>query len=129
MTESLWFRVLLVAGAGAIGSVARWGVSHATQALTGTKYPSGTLVVNVLGCFLFGVVVELLRHRIGDDHLRLLILTGFCGAFTTFSTFAYDTYRLQTDHGLAWSAANVVLHLALGLGGLLLGIAVAARSA
>jgi CrcB protein len=129
MTESLWFRILLVAAAGAAGSLARWGLSHATQTLTGPRWPAGTLLVNLLGCFVFGAVAELLRHRIGHDHLRLLMLTGFCGAFTTFSTFAYDTLRLHTDHGLAWSSVNVLLHLGLGLTALLLGMAVVARAA
>lgn len=129
MTESLWFRLLLVAAAGATGSLARWGLSHATQAITGPRWPYGTLLVNVLGCFVFGVVVEMLRHRIGHDHLRLLFLTGFCGAFTTFSTFAYDTFTLQTDRGLVWAGVNVLLHLGLGIAALLLGMALVARTA
>jgi CrcB protein len=123
MTNALWFRLLCVALAGAAGSLARWGVSHASQSLLGHRWPYGTLAVNLLGCFLFGVVIELSRDRVDEALLRLVLLTGLAGAFTTFSTFAFDTWQLHHDRGLGWAGLNMALHLTLGLASLVLGLA------
>ena len=123
MTSALWFRLLCVALAGAVGSLARWGMSHGAQSLLGHRWPWGTLVVNVLGCFLFGLVIEVSRGRVDEAFLRLLLLTGLAGAFTTFSTFAFDTWQLHHDRGLLWAGLNVTLHLAAGLSALVLGLA------
>ena len=126
MIQSTLSPTLIVAAAGALGAVARWGTSKAAQALLGPKWPVGTLVVNVVGCFVFGLVVALLRHDPRpESNARLLWLTGFCGAYTTFSTFAFDVIELEATRGLSYAAANVGLHLTLGLGGLLLGLAAA----
>jgi fluoride exporter len=126
MTQSLWFRILLVAAAGAVGAVARWGTAKAAHAWLGSAWPIGTLVVNVVGCFVFGLAYELMRHAHSPDSTwRLVWLTGFCGAYTTFSTFAFDVFELHVDRGLAYAAANVGLHLALGLVALVAGIALA----
>ena len=123
MTSALWFRLLCVALAGAVGSLARWGVSHAAQSWLGHRWPWGTLVVNVLGCFLFGLVIEYSRGRTDETLLRLVLLTGLAGAFTTFSTFAFDTWQLHHDRGLLWPALNVAMHLVAGLLALVLGLA------
>lgn len=125
MTASLWFRILLVAAAGAIGAVARWGTSKGAQALLGPAWPVGTLVVNIVGCFIFGWAFEALRHTPHPDNSqRLVWLTGFCGAYTTFSTFAFDLVELHTTRGLTFAAINVGLHLALGLIAIVAGLAI-----
>jgi CrcB protein len=125
MTASIWFRILLVAGAGAVGALARWGTAKAAHAWLGSA-SIGTLVVNVVGCFVFGLAYELMRHaHAPDGNWRLLWLTGFCGAYTTFSTFAFDVFELHVERGLVWAAANVGLHLVLGLAALVAGIALA----
>jgi CrcB protein len=123
--SSIALRIIVVAVAGAVGALARWGTSKASHALLGSAWPVGTLVVNVVGCFVFGVVVELLRHApSADDARRLFWLTGFCGAYTTFSTFAFDVIELESSRGLTFAALNVALHLALGLVAVLVGLAV-----
>lgn len=123
--HSLAIRILIVAAAGAIGALARWGTSVASQHLLGRAWPVGTLVVNVVGCFVFGWVFELLRHApTGDDVRRLFWLTGFCGAYTTFSTFAFDLVELHAQRGPTFAALNVVLHLGLGLIAVVAGLAV-----
>jgi fluoride exporter len=123
VTTTFWFRIFLVAAAGAVGSVARWGTAKAAQAWLGSTWP-GTLLVNVIGCFVFGLAYELMRHAHGPESTwRLVWLTGFCGAYTTFSTFAFDVLELNLERGLIDAAANVGLHLVLGLAALIAGIA------
>jgi CrcB protein len=126
MSSTLLFRIVLVAVAGAIGALARWGTSVASQALLGRAWPVGTLVVNVVGCFVFGWVFEELRHDPSPSHdvRRLFWLTGFCGAYTTFSTFAFDLVELQASRGLGLAALNMALHLGLGLVAIVAGLAV-----
>ncbi|MBA4015686.1 MAG: chromosome condensation protein CrcB [Pirellula sp.] len=118
--------IAIVAGAGAVGALARWGTSILVQNLLGKSWPFGTLIVNVLGCLVFGTAYEMTRHHfVEHPETRLLWLTGFCGAFTTFSTFTFDLYELHTGSGLAQAALACALHLVLGLvalvGGLALG--------
>jgi CrcB protein len=120
-------KILVVAAAGAFGALSRWGLSHATQSVLGKNWPYGTLLVNLIGCFVFGLAFEaFVRNRVPDDSpWRLLVLTGFCGAFTTYSTFAFETYRLAFDRRLLAAAANLLLHVVLGLAAVVAGIAAA----
>ena len=113
--------------AGALGALARYGVSLVALRWLGQDFPYGTLCVNLAGCFLLGLLAELtLQNSNLAPQTRAIVGTGFLGAFTTFSTFGIETYRaLQAgDWGVA--AANVGLNV---IGGLLLvaaGIASAA---
>lgn len=113
-----------VAVAGALGALARWGLTLLVARLAGTSWPWGTLVVNVLGCLVFGVAWAWTRHLPTEPGwVRLFWLTGFAGAFTTFSTLAFDLYRLDDERGLLWAALNLALHLGLGLAALVAGLA------
>ncbi len=119
-------RVACVAFAGAVGAVVRWALSSGTQQVLGTRWPWGTLVVNTLGCLVFGIAIAWIKQH--PDHslwVRLVWLTGFAGAFTTFSTLAFDLHQLASDRGALWAALNLVLHLGLGLGALLAGMILA----
>ena len=119
---SLALRIAIVAVSGAVGAVARWSVSVGAQSLLGKSWPIGTLIVNVVGCFVFGLAEAFIQRNYPVDNAwRLVWLTGFCGAFTTFSTFAFDLVELQTTRGLVWAAANAGLHLTLGLAAVVLG--------
>lgn len=102
-----------IALGGATGSMGRHGVNQLLGRLLGQGFPWGTLAVNALGCFLLPLVLlgpwELSRN------MRLALGAGFLGAFTTFSTFGYDTLSL-VDRGPAGHAAlNVVANVAVGL--------------
>jgi CrcB protein len=109
--------------AGAAGALARWGLSRFVQRVAGTAWPYGTLAVNVLGCFFFGLVIAAFRDRVpADSPWRLLLLTGFAGAFTTYSTFAFESWELASDRHLLGAAVNVALHLGLGLAAVGLGL-------
>ena len=109
--------------AGSLGTLARYGLGEMAQKACGTGFPWGTLTVNLLGCLLFGFVWTLADGRsLIREETRFLILTGFMGAFTTFSTFAFETggFLRNSDWGLA--AANIALQNGLGILALLLGI-------
>jgi CrcB protein len=116
-------RLLLIALAGALGTLARYGLSGVVQKLAGGDFPWGTFVVNMLGCFLFGVVWTLADERlvISQDQ-RIVMLGGFMGAFTTFSTFIFDTGSFVRDSQWIMASGNVLLQTAIGLAFLFLGI-------
>jgi len=112
----IWQNILLVGAAGAAGSVARYGLSELVNRLAGPGHPWGTLACNLLGCAAFGVVVALVESRVPlGDTARLLLLTGFLGAFTTFSTFAHEAGQF-TRQGDWWVLAGHLLsHNLLGV--------------
>lgn len=81
--------------------------------------------MNVLGCFIFGLVWSMTNGpKAAPAELRLIVLGGFVGAFTTFSTYVFDTFRLFSDAGLPAAATYFMANNLLGLGGLGLGIAI-----
>jgi CrcB protein len=91
-------KLLLLSIAGGAGALARYFVSGLAQRVGGSSFPWGTLTVNMLGCFLFGFVWSLAEDRlIISNESRFIILTGFMGAFTTFSTFAFESAQMIRD--------------------------------
>ena len=111
--------LLLVAVGGAVGALARYLIDLAIAATAGRAFPWGTLMVNVLGCFVLGATLGR-----ADPATAALVGTGFCGALTTYSSFAGETLGLLDDRRPAAALANVVLSLALGLAACLAGIAI-----
>jgi fluoride exporter len=110
-------RITLLIVFGALGTLARYGVQGLVQERAGSSFPTGTLVVNLLGCFLLGGVAEYaLTHLSVPPEWRIGITVGFFGAFTTFSTFAYEAVRLTQDG--EWERAGTYI-LASVAGGLL----------
>jgi fluoride exporter len=113
-------RLLLLASAGgAIGAGARYLVHLGIARLVGTSFPWATLSINVLGCLLMGVVVEILVLRLdGSPELRTFLAAGILGGFTTFSAFALDVVALISRHepvaAVLYASASVTLSI-LGL--------------
>ena len=115
-------QILAVAIGGAVGALARHGVSTAAAAAFGPRFPLGTLIVNVAGSFVMGWLFALFTGRMDiSPELRLLVTTGLLGAFTTFSTFSVETLVLLQDGRWLAGAANVLLSVALCLGAAWLG--------
>jgi len=102
-------QVAAIAIGGALGSVLRYGLSSATHGWLGRGFPYGTLVVNVLGSLVMGMLFVLLVERIADSPvLRAGVLIGLLGGFTTFSSFSIETLNLIEQGALAKAATNVL---------------------
>ena len=108
--------ILLVALGGAVGAPLRY---HLDQLVGRRTFPRGTLLVNVVGCFVLGLLVQTT-----SGPALTLLGTGLCGALTTYSTFGYETVRLFEDRKTAHAVANVAVSLVAGLGAALLGLGV-----
>ena len=126
-------QIALVAVGSAAGGLARWGASLAFARWLGTAFPWGTFLINVSGCLFLGWFSTLLTDRLlytpsawlTADDLRLMVAVGFTGAYTTFSTFEYESHRLLGDgDGLA-GAAYVAFSVFLGLAAVRLGVVLA----
>jgi fluoride exporter len=112
-------RTVLVALGGLLGSVARYWLAGAVQRLNGTEFPIGTLAVNVLGSFVVGLVMTLSVERgVLSANARTFLTIGFCGGFTTMSTFSYETMALLRDAETGLGLGNV----GATLGGCLTGV-------
>lgn len=117
---------LWVAVGGSLGAVARVGVSAWVAARLGSSFPHGTLVVNLTGSFLLGFLLTLATERAAvPAEVRLLAASGFLGAYTTFSTFSWETARLVADGGHWYAGLNVLGSVLGGLIAVLLGILLA----
>ncbi len=106
-------KLLLIALGGALGAVSRYSLSGAIQRLfRNGSFPWGTLAVNVLGSLLVGFLIAYFTSpagaRVREEH-RLAILVGFLGGFTTFSTFAYETFARAADGNRSAALANLLL--------------------
>jgi CrcB protein len=117
-------RMLLIAVAGAMGTLARYGLGGLVQGVfVGRGLPWGTLFVNVLGCFLFGLVWTLADERvIISEESRVIILGGFMGAFTTFSTFIFETGGFAREAQWVLATGNILVQTLVGLVFLFVGI-------
>ena len=105
-----------MAVAGALGAVARYGVSMAALRWLPDGFPYGTLIVNLAGCFLLGALTELtLEEGLLAPELRTILGTGFLGAFTTFSTFGVETFRAIEAGEWGVAAANVGINVVAGI--------------
>ena len=118
-------RYLLVAGFGALGATARYAVDGWVSRITSGQFPWGTLVINVVGSFLLGLLVQLTIDRLlPHPNWRVALGVGFLGAFTTFSTYAYETVRLADDAAWGMAAANVAATTVIGLAAAFAGLQV-----
>lgn len=115
---------LLVVIGGALGAPLRFVLDGEVRRLLGDRWPGGTLLVNVLGAFLLGLVARFVTDG-GADWLLALVGTGVCGALTTFSTFSYDVFVLLERRAWLGVVAYLTASLVLGSGAFWLGWGIA----
>lgn len=120
--------VLWVGLGGFLGANARYLLGGWIAARYGTLFPLGTFVINVTGSFILGFFLTLAQERVLiHPNVRLLFAVGFVGAYTTFSTFEYESMRLLQDGELLWSLVNLVGSVLTGGVAVLAGIILASR--
>jgi CrcB protein len=121
----LW-KILAVAIGGAIGATARMGLGGFIDRRIPEHFPWDTMVVNIIGCVLYGIIWYEIDRRVGvRDDLKPFLLTGFLGAFTTFSTFAYNSAMLLEKGHYLFAVTNIVAHDVLGVLAIFAGLAIA----
>jgi fluoride exporter len=118
--------ILVIALGAALGANLRYALSIWAAQQWGTGFPYGTMLINVLGSFAIGVVMVLLTTRLSlGNAWRLLIVTGFLGGFTTFSTFSYETYGLLVAGSWLEAGLNMLGSVGLGMISVFLGAGLA----
>jgi CrcB protein len=118
-------KMLWLGLAGALGTLSRYGLAGLVQKFTGGSFPWGTATVNIVGCLLFGILWAATETRVSvSGQMRMIIFVGFFGAFTTFSTFIFETGQLLDQSQWFRCAGNMLLQNVTGLGSLLGGLMV-----
>lgn len=108
--------IIFIGVAGLVGTLGRYWISGMFDQKFGPAFPVGTLVVNLLGCFLAGVLFYTVTERyVVDPAIRSALLVGVLGAFTTFSAFGIQTFTLLRDGQIAFAILNMALSNAAGL--------------
>jgi len=108
-------KLIYLAIGGITGTFARYFMAGAVYGILGTRFPYGTLVVNLSGCFIIGILTTVAENKfLLNPNLRILLMIGFCGAFTTFSTFMLETSNLIKDGETMRAFMNVLLSVVVG---------------
>ncbi|GAA5035389.1 fluoride efflux transporter CrcB [Streptomyces siamensis] len=116
---------LLVIMGAAVGAPLRYLTDRAVRTKHDSAFPWGTLVVNLTGSLILGLLTGAAASGHASPHLHLLIGTGLCGALTTYSTFSYETVRLTETGAGFYAAANVIVSVTAGLGAAFAGVSFA----
>lgn len=116
-------KILLVLAGGGLGALSRYGVSLLAVGLFGARFPWGTLIVNLTGCFLIGIVYSLGdRTNLVSHSVRLFFMTGYLGALTTFSTYALETVNSARGADFLIAVTNFCFNNIFGAALIILGI-------
>ena len=119
----MFLSIVAVACGGALGAVARFVSVVISQYMFGERFPMGTLFVNCVGSFLIGLFMSLCMDRLADvEYWRLFVVVGFLGAYTTFSSFAWDTLVLYTNGQWLAASMNILLNNVITIAVLLMGM-------
>jgi CrcB protein len=117
--------VLLVILGAVVGAPLRYLTDRAVQARHDTVFPWGTFTVNIVGSVVLGLLAGAVTAVAVPHSLQVLVGIGFCGTLTTYSTFSYETLRLQEEGARLFAVANVIASVAAGLGAAFTGVAIA----
>jgi fluoride exporter len=116
LQERSVMRAIWIGVAGFFGAVSRYWLDGWISRLTGGGFPWGTFVVNMTGCFLIGALTALLTERLlPHPTIRIAVTVGFLGAYTTFSTFAYESLRQIQDGAVGMALANIGASVIVGI--------------
>lgn len=120
---NLFWKLILIAAAGALGTLARYGLGNLVQRSTNSGFPYGTLAVNLLGAFLGGFIWELCERKLQlGGTFRIIVLLGFMGGFTTFSTLMLETGLMIQDAEWLRAGGNLIMQNVFGMTALFAGI-------
>jgi len=115
--------ILAISFGGVAGSLARYYLSLLVQKQTVSAFPYGTLAVNLIGCLFIGFVMQIAMIKPAfSNTIKLFLVTGFAGAFTTFSTFSHETISLFMQNNVSAALTNIVLSNLLGLAAVAIGV-------
>jgi CrcB protein len=102
---------------GGLGSLVRFGISMLMMQYYRTVFPLATLLSNVFSCIIFGLAIYMLGEKLNTEmSLRLLIITGFCGGFSTFSAFSYETVELIKTGNMMYAVVNILVSVSACIG-------------
>ncbi|HAB54441.1 MAG: hypothetical protein A2315_01580 [Ignavibacteria bacterium RIFOXYB2_FULL_35_12] len=119
-------KYLLIGTGGFLGSVLRYWTSVNAYKIFGEEFPYGTFVVNTLGCLLIGFIAEISENRfLVSPEIRIFLMIGFLGGYTTFSTFGYETFVLLQDKDYLTAFLNILLSVVICLASVWIGTLIA----
>ncbi len=109
-------KLILIAVSGAMGTLARYGLNNLTGKICKAGFPAGTLIINIIGCLLFGIVFALIeKYAHFTSNMKYYVLIGFMGAFTTFSAFAYESFFMLKSGNYFHAFLNIAMHIIIGI--------------
>ncbi len=121
----MFIKILYIALAGAAGTLCRYWLGGFVQKSFNMAFPLGTAVVNMAGCLVFGILWAIFENRLAvSGQMRIIVFIGFFGAFTTFSSFMFETIQLLDESQWLWAIGNIIMQNILGLICILIGLAI-----
>ncbi|MBN2594199.1 MAG: fluoride efflux transporter CrcB [Sedimentisphaerales bacterium] len=121
----MWQKILFLSLSGAFGTLARYWLSGVIQKLISTEFPLGTAAINIIGCLFFGFFWAFMENRLSvSGQMRTFVFIGFFGAFTTFSSFAFETSQLLNESQWLWASVNILFQNLIGITGLITGLTI-----